>query len=199
MMRTTFLGTLSVILVALTLGSGCVGEDVGFDVTLDSEEAVVQLPVMATFSASEGLRFVSEDVAGQWSETAPGVWENSDGTLRLTIAAAEDTRHKSLGNMSADVTCNIALYSGPSSPFIGQVGGAALAQLSCVNGTVAFTVEAGVCTETTGCGLLYGEMAYPDSTPRLWGTIRTGFGDCDSSVSARPPYVVSQGGTYTCG
>ena len=113
------------------------------------------------------------------------------------LAGKRDALAKADGVGTA-ATCSIGLYTGPSSPFTGLVGGAALAELSCQNGTVIFTVETFVCAGTSGCGSVSRQTAIPTATPALWGQARSGVGSCYSDVFVTPANV-GQSSSYTCG
>ena len=117
--------------------------------------------------------------------------EHEEALLRMQQNALETAANGTQAN------CDIALYTGPASTLFGVIGGAALAQLSCTNGTLPFTVESQVCTDSTGCGPVHAYTAEPDSTPRLWGSVRSGLGFCESAVLVTPPGVV-QSNRYLC-
>ncbi|ACY18692.1 hypothetical protein [Haliangium ochraceum] len=99
---------------------------------------------------------------------------------RAALAKAED-------EIGVEVTCDIALYTGPSGPIFGFSGSAALTELACTGGTVTFTVESQACTNSSGCGPYNVQTAVPGSTPALWGSLRSGTGSsCDAFVALSP-------------
>jgi hypothetical protein len=114
------------------------------------------------------------------------------------LAVQRTALDKAGDEIGTEATCNIGLYTGASGPIFGFVGSAALAQLSCQNGTVVFTVESQACTGSTGCGPYSVQTAIPDSTPRLWGSLRSGTGNCFSTVFVSPPGI-GQSSNFTCG
>ncbi len=110
----------------------------------------------------------------------------------------EKAQEKGEGDFSTDATCSIGLYTDGSGPLVGFVGSAAVAEISCVNGTVVFTVESLACTGTSGCGPVSVQTAIPDSLPRLWGTARSGFGSCFADVFVSLPAGIGQAANFNC-
>ena len=129
---------------------------------------------------------------------------NADGADDEAIVGQESilrglrlAADKARGEQQTEASCNIATYNGGSSPFIGFIGGAALAEISCINGTVVFTVMSQVCTGTTGCSPTNVQTAIPSSVPQLWGTVRSGYGTCSSFVSLSPSGIFDSN-VYFC-
>lgn len=114
------------------------------------------------------------------------------------LASQRNAVAKAASEVSPQVSCRIRPYNGPSSPFTGYVGGAALVELVCYGGTVRFTIDTQVCTGTTGCGPVLRQIAYPTSTPGLWGQARSGYGTCYSFVAVSPPGIFEDD-YYRCG
>lgn len=147
---------------------------------------------------AEGHRWAVQQLSGELAELrAAGADSSAIAAKEAHLASQRDALAKS-DDISTQATCNIALYTGPSSPFTGYTGAAALAQISCQNGTVVFTVETFVCAGTSGCGPVSIQTAIPGPNPGLWGQARSGSGSCYSDVFVSPANV-GRASSYTCG
>jgi hypothetical protein len=146
----------------------------------------------------EGHQWAAErleiELAGLYEQGAP---ESELAAREAQLAAHKEVAAQADDKASLAASCDISTYNGPSSPYTGFIGGAALAQISCVNGTVIFTVETQVCTGTSGCGPVSRQTAIPDAFPRIWGTARSGYGSCWSYVYLTPSGIFDSY-SYTC-
>ncbi|MDI1442452.1 hypothetical protein [Polyangium sp. 6x1] len=90
------------------------------------------------------------------------------------------------------VSCDIAFYTGPSSPYAGYYGAAALAQVACTGGCQTFTISAQACTNF-GCSPTYSSSRVVCSTPWTYGVTKSGtYGaSCSSAASVSPPGIMS--------
>ncbi|GAB4520175.1 MAG: hypothetical protein Tsb0020_38800 [Haliangiales bacterium] len=160
------------------------------------------------WSHSDGTRLIFGAEGHRWAadelEAELDALYAADASMDVVAAkeAALDQRLAALDKASGEeirteVSCNVAMYTDISSPITGFVGGAALAQISCTNGTVAFTVDSMVCT-STGCSS-NSQTAVPDSIPRIWGVARSGTGNCFSDVFISLPAGFGQAANHTCG
>lgn len=115
-----------------------------------------------------------------------GVIQGKQARLADMRAAADKARDLN----QTEASCEIGLYNGPSSPITGYVGGAALAELRCFNGSVMFTVNSQVCISTYGssysCTPTHSQTVIVGSTWRTVGTVSSGSGLCSSWVSVSP-------------
>jgi hypothetical protein len=147
----------------------------------------------------DGHRWVAAQLEDELAALyAGGADESLIETKEAHLAIQREALDKAGDEIGIEATCDIGLYTGASGPIFGFVGGASLAELSCQNGTVVFTVESQVCTGSTGCGAYSVQTAIPDSTPRLWGSLRSGTGSCFASVFVSPPGI-GQSSSFTCG
>lgn len=160
--------------------------------TFEGVEGYGEIETLMTYDGTHGLQFVSDKVAAEWTEEAPGVYVHKSSSSRLVIEEVQ----KSKGEILPDVDCNIGLYTGPSSPIFGAAGSASLAQLSCTGGTITFTVNAQSCVNGTCTTSV--QSATPGTNPGLWGNARFGSGSCTADVNTIPPGV-GRRASFTCG
>jgi hypothetical protein len=120
--------------------------------------------------------------------------ENELARLRSAAASIKEP------DPSTQVTCNIGFIQGPSSPFTGATGVIAAAQIVCVDGVVAFTVQSQACVNG-GCTPVVSQ-SNPGVGPAGWtaGIVVNAPGGlpCTAANVVTPPGVGS-GWSGTCG
>jgi hypothetical protein len=104
----------------------------------------------------------------------------------------ETAQNIAAGPAPQALSCNIGFYTGPSSPYTGSYGAAALAEVSCSGGCQTFTISAQACTNF-GCSPVYSSSRFVCSTPWSYGVAKGGsYGaSCSSAASVSPPGITS--------
>lgn len=115
-------------------------------------------------------------------------------------AALVSERARSKSPVSSLTTsCNLSFYTGPSGAVTSPpvTGAAALAQIVCSGGCVAFTVTSQAC-----CGGLCTPVAAQTNTvcssPWLAGSIRSGFGSGSALMNINPPNSTQSNSSFVC-
>jgi hypothetical protein len=127
--------------------------------------------------------------------------------LDQKIATAETMRKSAEQSMNSAVagpspqavSCNISLYTGPSSPVTSPpiAGAAALGQIVCGGGCMTFTVTSQACCN----GYCSGLSAFSRTvcgTPWTAGTIVSGYGLGYASVNMNPPNITQSSSSFYC-
>lgn len=150
-----------------------------------------------------------KDLAALYEKSAGHAGGDPDGAVMEAIQQGEEhlesLKETAEGIASATapapqaLSCNIAFYTGPSSPIVGTYGAAALTQVACSGGCQFFTISAQACTNY-GCTPVNSSSSYVCASPWTFGVTMTGsYGAfCSSATSISPPGI-SQSWSGSCG
>ncbi|UQA62786.1 hypothetical protein [Polyangium aurulentum] len=153
----------------------------------------------------EGHRWLAEKLRGELdtlearaaASTSDELLEEQIVAKQQELDAAQVAMSSAIAPTTNAVSCNLTLYTGPSSPFTGTAGAAALAEVSCSGGCMYVTITAQACC----AGICTPKVAQSNSvcaTPWTAGMIRSGYGYGAASVSLSPFNISQTSSSFSC-